>query len=436
MDVEIFFKSPLKGEIEVPGDKSISHRAIFISALAEGKSKIKNFLYADDCLKTVDLVRSLGVYINFESENEVIVEGANLKNFKEPEDIIYAGNSGTTVRIGSGILASLPFLSILTGDESLRKRPMKRIVEPLRKMGAKIFGRKNNSYLPLVIKGGKLKPISYKLPIASAQVKSCILLAGIFCEGKTEVIEPYLSRDHTERMLRFFGAFLEREGLKVNIYGRGKLSSQEIVIPGDFSSAAYFIVGALIKEGSEILIKNVGINPTRIGLIDVLKRMGAHIEILNKREISNEEVADIYVKSSKLKAIKLNEKEIVPRMIDEFPILFVAAAKAEGISEIRNIKELRVKESDRISSMAEGLRKFGVNVEELEDGIIIEGRDSFLSCQCNSFNDHRVAMALSILALSNFFKTKILNIDCINVSFPNFFKILKNLSPSSLIEFT
>ncbi|GBE04825.1 3-phosphoshikimate 1-carboxyvinyltransferase [bacterium BMS3Abin10] len=422
---EIKRRGPLKGGITPPSDKSISHRAIIISSLAKGKSRIKNFLRAEDTLRTLEAFKQMGIKI-IDEDGVIIVNGKGLNGLLEPENSIECGNSGTTMRLLSGVLAGQPFEARLTGDSSLQRRPMQRIIDPLSKMGAEILSEKGEQP-PLTIMGGNLKPEDLTLPIASAQVKSAILFAGLYCDGVTSVTGPARSRDHTERMLRAAGVEVEEIGQKVSVTGIATLKPMDITIPADFSSAAFFIVAGLIIPGSEILIKNVGINPTRIGLISILQdMMGNHIELLNVSEISGEPVADILVKHSKLKGIDAGSNRILSA-IDEFPILCVAAAAASGKTKITGAKELRIKESDRISSMAQELQKMGAEVKELDDGIIIKGREKLKPATINSHGDHRVAMAMSIAGLLAEGKTTVKNTDCINTSFPGFFSELEKL---------
>ncbi|MBI5894320.1 MAG: 3-phosphoshikimate 1-carboxyvinyltransferase [Deltaproteobacteria bacterium] len=422
----------LKGEITVPGDKSISHRAIIFGAIAEGDTHVTGFLEGEDNLRTLQAFRQMGIQIDGPKNGRLIIYGKGLNGLKEPIDVIDAGNSGTTTRLLTGLLAGQKFFSVITGDEYLRKRPMKRVIVPLSKMGALIYGRDNNNLAPLSIIGRRLKAIDYISPIASAQVKSAILLTGLFADGTTSVTEPIKSRDHTERMLKAFGADINIKGLRIEIKGGSKLKPQEIDIPGDISSAAFFIVAGLITKGSEILIKNVGVNPTRTGIIDLLLKMGGDIKLLNKRESSGEPAADILVKSSKLKGIKITKKDI-PRTIDEIPILCVASAFADGETKISGAEELRVKESDRIRTMADGLSRLGVDVEERADGMVIKGaksqrvKESKKKIKVNSFGDHRVAMSMIIAGLAAHEETVVEDIKCIDTSFPGFLKLLKGL---------
>jgi len=417
----------LKGSIVPPPDKSISHRAVILASLANGKSIVKNFLRAEDTMSTLNAFRKLGVKIE-DKGKKIIIEGKGLHGLKEPADIIDCGNSGTTTRLLSGILAGNPFFSVLTGDNSLKQRPMARVINPLKEMGAEISARSGDKYLPMAIKGKGLKAINYNMPVASAQVKSCLILAGLYAEGETTITEPLKSRDHTERMLKAMGAGIEVKGLTIKVGSGKKLNPIDITIPSDFSSAAFFMVASLIVPDSEVLIKNVGINPTRTGLLDVLKLMGAEIELKNVRDVSGEPVADIHCKSAEnLKAMDIS-KEQIPALIDEFPILCIAATQADGTTTIRGAEELRVKESDRIKAMAEGLRKMGVEVKEFNDGLSIKGNAKLKGALIESYKDHRIAMAFSIASLIASGKTTITGTSSVNISFPGFFEILKKIT--------
>jgi len=432
--INIKNKNPLNGEITPPPDKSISHRAVIISSLSEGKSIIRNFLHAEDPMRTVNAFKQMGIETKefksskvqkFKGSKDLVVIGKGLNGLREPKGIIDCGNSGTTMRLLCGVLAGQPFSATLTGDSSLIRRPMQRVITPLTEMGASIQSEKGG-YPPLTIRGGELKPIDYKSPVASAQVKSAILLAGLYCDGVTTVTEPAKSRDHTERMLKAAGANVEIKNLEVSVTGKTNLKPSDITIPGDFSSAAFFIAAGAIVPDSNISIKNVGINPTRTGLINILKVIGADIRFENKREISGEPVADIYIKHSELTGTEIGG-DMALRAIDEFPILCVVASVARGITKISGVKELRVKESDRIASMAKELRKMGVRVEELEDGIIITGRERLKAATVQSYGDHRVAMAMTIAGLVADGETTVEDTECINTSFPGFMEILKEL---------
>jgi len=430
--MSIKYKGPLQGEITAPPDKSISHRAIMFSSIAEGRSIVRNFLQAEDPLRTLEAFKQMGIKIEVRSkntelrpaDNEIIINGNGLNGLTEPTEIIDCGNSGTTMRLLCGVLAGQPFATTLTGDSSLRSRPMKRVITPLTEMGAVIASE--NGYPPLRITGGKLRPISYRSPVASAQVKSAIILAGLYSEGITTVIEPGKSRDHTERMLKACGVDIEVTELAVSVKGISSLNPMDITVPGDISSAAFFMVAGMIVPHSEILIRNTGINPTRSGLIDILHLMGAHIRTENRRLVSGEPVADLHVRYSELKGIDIGG-DLILRAIDEFPIICVAAAKAAGTTRITGAKELRVKESDRIASMAAELRKMDVNIEELEDGLIIEGREDLKPAAAVSYGDHRIAMSMLIAGLTASGETTVDDMDCVNTSFPGFLEMLESL---------
>ncbi|MBF0552973.1 MAG: 3-phosphoshikimate 1-carboxyvinyltransferase [Nitrospirae bacterium] len=418
-----------KGQIIPPPDKSISHRAVFFSSLAYGKSRVSNILRAGDTNSTINAFRMLGVEIKEISDDSLLIDGPGFMRLKEPQDVIDCGNSGTTARLLSGVLSGHSFFSVLTGDQSLRSRPMYRVIEPLDAMGARISARSGKRYLPMSIKGGGLKAITYKMPVASAQVKSAIILAGLFAEGDTVIEEPLKSRDHTERMLTAYGVDVDTKGLRVTVTGGSELTACDITIPGDISSAAFFIAGVLMVEGSELLIKDVGLNPTRHGFIEMIKRMGADVKVLDKKVVSGESTGSLLCKySDKLKAIKLT-KEDIPSMIDEFPILCVLAARATGVTEIRGARELRVKESDRISSIVTELRKMGAKIEEYDDGVAIEGPVALNSCNSlQSYGDHRIAMALSIAAISAEGESVIHGTDAVGISYPEFYDTLEMLT--------
>jgi 3-phosphoshikimate 1-carboxyvinyltransferase len=443
--IDISAPKSFKGEFSPPPDKSISHRAVFFSSLANGKSIIRNFLKAEDTLSTVNAFRSLGIQIEESFSHstpepatrnsqpatrnpQLIVHGRGIHGLSEPHDIIDCGNSGTTIRLISGVLSGNPFFSVLTGDSSLRTRPMARVIKPLSLMGAQIFGRDNNRYPPMAIKGSGLKAIKYEMPVASAQVKSSILLAGLYADGETEIAEPAKSRDHTEKMLPAFGADLKVSGLKISVIGGKDLFPSDMEVPGDFSSAAFFIVASLLIRDSEIISRNVGINPTRTGLLDLLRKMGADIEISNIREVSGEPVADIICRGkAALKGIEVSG-ESIPSLIDEFPVLCVAAAFAEGTTTIRGAGELRVKESDRIKAITSEFRKMGAEIEEYPDGLSIRGSERLKGASVSSHGDHRIAMAMAIAALASEGTTTIHGISAVNISFPSFFDILGRLS--------
>jgi 3-phosphoshikimate 1-carboxyvinyltransferase len=397
---------------------------VILGSLAGGESRLLNFLRAEDPLRTLHAFRQMGVSIG-DREKEIIVSGKGLHGLQQPGNDIDCGNSGTTMRLMSGVLAAQPFSSVLTGDASLRKRPMQRVITPLSEMDALITSEKDG-YPPLRITGGKLKPISYRSPVASAQVKSALLLAGLYCDGITTVIEPERSRDHTERMLKACGAEITVQDTEVSVKGISRLRSLDMTIPNDFSSAAFFIAAGLLVPGSEIYIRDTGVNATRTGFSEILERMGAAIRFENERMISGEPVADIYVRHEPLNGIEI-QGEAVLKAIDEFPILCVVASVSRGVTKITGARELRVKESDRIASMTQELRKMGVETEELEDGIIVKGRERLASAVVNSHGDHRVAMALLIAGLLADGETTVEDTDCINTSFPGFPEILHRL---------
>jgi 3-phosphoshikimate 1-carboxyvinyltransferase len=416
----------VKGEITVPGDKSISHRSIMLGAIANGTTSVRGFLRGGDNMATMGAFRSMGVRIDDDGET-VIIHGRGLHGLSEPGDVIDCGNSGTTIRLITGLLAGQSFFSVVTGDQYLRKRPMKRVVEPLTRMGARILGRNQGSLAPLAISGGALNAIGYESPVSSAQIKSAIMLAGLYADGETSVREPSLSRDHSERMFRLFGATLETFDSGVTVRGGVELQGQDISVPGDISSATFFMVAALITPGSELLIRNVGVNPTRTGAVDILRAMGGDIQLLDQRLVSGEPVADILVRSSRLTGCAISGS-VVPRAIDEFPAICVAAACAEGVTTVRDARELRVKETDRISAMAVNLRKLGVAVEECDDGMTVTGVERLSGGSVESFGDHRIAMSLSVAALVSTDGITITDTGCVATSFPTFFPLLEKVS--------
>jgi len=417
----------LQGEARVPGDKSVSHRSIMLGSLAEGVTHVKGFLEAEDALATLQAFRDMGVKIEGPVNGELTIYGVGKHGLKAPEKELYLGNSGTSMRLLSGLLSGQAFDSVLTGDKSLSGRPMKRVTEPLKTMGAEIkTTEKGTAPLYITGKAGQMQGIDYTMPMASAQVKSCLLLAGMYAQGDTSVTEPAPTRDHTERMLSGFNYPVKKEGNKVTINANGKLTACEIDVPSDISSAAFFLVGASIAPGSDLLLKHVGINPTRTGVIDILKLMGAKIEVLNERVVGGEPVADLHVQYSQLKGIDIPEA-LVPLAIDEFPVLFVAAASAEGQTRLTGAEELRVKESDRIQVMADGLKILGVNAEPTPDGMVIQGGNPIGGGTVESHGDHRIAMAFSIAGLRA--NAPITILDCLNVntSFPEFKDLVKRL---------
>ncbi len=413
------------GRVKVPGDKSISHRAVMFGALASGITNISGFLPGADCLATIDCFRNMGVTIEF-AGNEVKVHGVGLQGLKKPQNRLYVANSGTTIRLLLGILAGQPFTATITGDASIVRRPMRRVEEPLRRMGADISGLETDDHAPLLIRPARLSNITYHMPLASAQVKSAILLAGLYAGGCTTVIESSPSRDHTEIMLAAFGARIIKDGSAVSVLGGPQLTARNIAVPGDISSAAFLMVAGLIVPDSEIVIENVGINPTRTGILDVLKAMGADIAVTPKAGDNIEPLGDIRVRSSSLKAAEI-AGPVIPRLIDEIPVIAVAAAFAKGTTVIRDAAELKVKESDRISAIAAGLARMGASVRELPDGLEIDGGRMLSGAPINSYGDHRIAMAFAVAGLRAQGQTEIMNDECVAVSFPGFDKVMAQL---------
>lgn len=416
----------LKGTIAVPGDKSITHRAIILGALARGTTVVTGYLPSEDCLNTASAFRGMGIAID-PGKDRLRIEGQGLRGLSEPPAVLDLGNSGTALRLLTGVLAGQNFFSVVTGDESLRRRPMRRVVDPLRQMGAEIDGRQDGNLAPLAVRGRRLKGMGYALPVASAQVKSALLLAGLMAEGRTVLTEPLSSRDHTERMFQAMGIPLEIKGTEVSLDPRPEFSGRDIHVPGDLSSAAFFILAGTIVRNSELMIRDVGVNPTRTGLLELLSEMGADIRIENRRDFNQEPVADLVVRSRPLKGIRVGP-EIVPRAIDEFPVLCVAAAVAEGETVIRGAEELRVKESDRIQSIARELSKMGADLEERPDGLVIRGGRKLTGARCASHGDHRIAMALAIAGLAADGETVIEGADWIETSFPGFQTLLRSVA--------
>jgi len=425
MQVKITPKKSINIDIIVPGDKSISHRAVMFGAISEGVTQVSGFLTGDDCMSTISCFKKLGIDIDVNGSN-VNIYGKGINGLKKPSGVLDVGNSGTTIRLMSGLLAAQPFSCEITGDSSIQKRPMSRVITPLSEMGADINGLKKDGFAPIKINGRKLKGIEYKLPIASAQVKSAILIASLYADRETTIIEPEASRDHTEIMLNYLGAEIENINGKITSRPVKQLYAKKIFVPGDISSAAFFIVAGLIIPNSHVMIKNVGTNVTRTGIIDALKKMGGNIQLKNRKFINGEEVSDIDIKSSKLKGIVI-EGSIIPRMIDEIPIFSIAAIVAEGETIIKDASELKVKESNRISTMSEELSKMGICITETKDGMIIKGNQKFKGAVVESHNDHRVAMSLAIAALLADSETTINNSECVNISFPGFFEYISSL---------
>lgn len=425
----IFKKStPLRGELAVPGDKSISHRAVMLGALAKGTTSVTNFLKGADCLSTISCFEKMGIEIE-QLPSEILIHGKGLHGLNAPETILDAGNSGTTTRLLSGILAGQAFCTTLTGDASIQKRPMTRIITPLSQMGGKIESLSDNGCAPLKITGHPLKPIHYLSPVSSAQVKSCVLLAGMYADGITKVTEPYLSRNHSELMLRSFGADVISEGTTAAITGNPVLEGQKVIVPGDISSAAYFIAAGLLIPGSEILIKDVGINPTRDGILKVCADMGADIQLLNKREYGKEPVADILVKHSELKATVI-EGALIPTLIDELPMLAVMAAFAQGTTVIRDAQELKVKESNRLDIIVQHLSAMGADIIPTEDGMEIHGGNPLKGAVLDSYMDHRIAMSFAVAGMAADGETEILNASCVDISYPEFYRDMAAISAS------
>lgn len=421
---------PLIGSIQVPGDKSISHRAIMLGSIAEGTTTIYNFLQGLDCIATINAFRQMGIDINNDADNnKVVIKGKGLYGLKKPDKVIDVGNSGTTIRLLSGILCGQGFDSVLTGDNSIRSRPMNRIITPLSMMNGKIKSVSGDGLPPLEIssRGDKpLKAISYTSPVASAQVKSSILLAGLYADGQTRVIEPNLSRNHTEIMLNYFGASINQEGNTTTITPNPRLKGQVVNVPGDISSAAYFIAAGLIVPGSKLLIKDVGINPTRDGIIEICRKMKGNISLENIREWNGEQVADIYVEHSNLQGVDIGGS-IIPRLIDELPIIAIMACFADGTTTIRDAEELMVKETNRIDVMVNNLQALGANIIGTDDGMIIRGGKPLFGGKVESKNDHRIAMSFAIANLMTEGDVDIVGQDCVNISYPSFFDDLNSL---------
>lgn len=417
----------LKGSFELIGDKSISHRAIMFSSIAKGTTKISNFLMGQDCLSTIDCFRKMGVYISI-NDKDVVVQGVGLRGLKKPKDILDVGNSGTTIRLMMGILAGNEFESIIIGDESIGKRPMKRVTDPLRLMGCEINGKCDANYTPINIYGGNLKKINYKMPVASAQVKSAIILAALYANEPSTIIEKSISRNHTEIMLNSFGADIKTNELEININPVDELFSREhINVPGDISSAAFIIVAASIIKGSEVIIKNIGLNNTRTGILDVLKSMNGNFEVIDKRLVGGELVGDLVVRYCANLIGTTISSHLIPRLIDEIPVIAVLATQAEGETIIKDAKELKVKESNRIKAVVDNLKSMGADIEELEDGMVIKGKNKLKGANIKTFNDHRIAMAFSVASLVSEGKTILDNTSCIDISFPGYYKLIDNL---------
>ncbi len=422
-------RTPLRGTVSVPGDKSITHRALILGALAQGQTRISGYSRGEDCLNTLRAVRQLGAGVQ-EIPEGIVVTGKGLWGLQEPVDVLDCGNSGTGLRLLAGVLSGQNFFSVLTGDASLRSRPMGRVVSPLRQMGAKITGRRGDELAPLAIQGAVLKSIRYESPVASAQIKSCVLLAGLFAEGTTILKEPRKSRDHTERLLTYLDVPIHVEGCTVHLQGRPSFEGKPVDIPGDISAAAFFMVAASIVPDSEIVITGLGLNPERTGILEILLEMGADISIINQREISGEPVGDIRIRSAQLNGVTIGPERI-PKTIDELPILCVAAALARGDTHISGAAELRVKETDRIRAMATELARLQVEVVEQPDGLVIKGNASIRGASCQSYGDHRVVMSLAVCGLVADSPVIIEDVDCVETSFPGFKDKLLDLLTNS-----
>lgn len=415
----------LSGIIAVPGDKSISHRSIILGSLAEGTTKVAHFLESEDCLRTIDAFRSMGVSIEKKGD-ELLIHGKGIRTLHEPLEPLYFGNSGTTARLMFGVLAGLPFFTTVYGDPSLTKRPMDRVVLPLRKMGAAIEGREQGGYLPISVNGGGLAGISYTLPVKSAQVKSAILLAGLFADGTTEVIEQTGTRDHTENMLEAFGADIQKANGKITITNKKGLKGSDIQVPGDISSASFFLAAAAIVPDSKLTLKNVGLNPSRTGILDVLEAMGAELVIENEKVVSGELIGDITISNSCLKGTVI-KGEIIPRLIDEIPIIALLATQAEGTTIVKDAEELHFKETDRILAVADVLSKLGADIEATDDGLVIHGKTPLTGGSVSAYDDHRIAMMIVIASLMANENVTIDDISSIAISYPEFFADLKQI---------
>ncbi|MSQ25551.1 MAG: 3-phosphoshikimate 1-carboxyvinyltransferase [Dehalococcoidia bacterium] len=428
----------MRGEIAVPGDKSISHRSLLFNAMARGTARVEGLLRAGDVFSTMRCLRALGVRIGDTAWGTVTVEGRAGRGFAAPAEVLDAGNSGTTMRLISGLLAAQPFASVITGDDSLRRRPMRRIIEPLRSMGASIVGAAGSNtgadgdaHAPLTIRGGALHGIRYRMPVASAQVKSCLMIAALYAEGATVIEEPAATRDHTERMFRAMGARVRVDGKHVSVEP-GELRAVDVRVPGDISSAAFWLVAAAIHPDADLTVRNVGVNPSRTGILDALRAMGASVEVMALPDAGGEPVADLRVRSSRLRGTVIRG-DLIPRLIDELPLLAVAGACASGVTEIRDAQELRAKESDRIQTTAGELRKLGATVEELPDGMIVQGGTgqggtALRGAACVSHGDHRIAMAMAIAAMRAQGETAIHDAEAVDISYPQFWDTLQRIA--------
>ncbi len=418
-------KPSLQGTLTIPGDKSVSHRSVMFGAIATGKTTVDGFLLGEDCLSTIDCFRKLGVKIDVEGTN-VSIDSPGIDEWQEPSEVLYTGNSGTTTRLMLGILAGSKVHSVMTGDASIGKRPMRRVIDPLRQMGAHITGRANGQYTPLAIQGTPLQAIDYHMPVASAQVKSAVLLAGLRAEGTTIVRETEISRDHTERMLRQFGAEIDVMDGVISFEGGQTLTGTHVSVPGDISSAAFFLVAGAICQNSKITLENVGINPTRDGIIEILQNMGASMTVIPNEDSQSEPTATITIETSTLKATTI-EGEIIPRLIDEIPILALLATQADGKTIIKDAEELKVKETDRIAAVVDELRKLGAKIEATEDGMMIEGPTPLQGSSLRTYGDHRIGMMGAIAALITEGTVTLDDADCIAVSYPTFFEHIESV---------
>lgn len=418
-------KPSLQGTLTIPGDKSVSHRSVMFGAIATGKTTVDGFLLGEDCLSTIDCFRKLGVKIDVEGTN-VSIDSPGIDEWQEPSEVLYTGNSGTTTRLMLGILAGSKVHSVMTGDASIGKRPMRRVIDPLRQMGAHITGRANGQYTPLAIQGTPLQAIDYHMPVASAQVKSAVLLAGLRAEGTTIVRETEISRDHTERMLRQFGAEIDVMDGVISFEGGQTLTGTHVSVPGDISSAAFFLVAGAICQNSKITLENVGINPTRDGIIEILQNMGASMTVIPNEDSQSEPTATITIETSTLKATTI-EGEIIPRLIDEIPILALLATQADGKTIIKDAEELKVKETDRIAAVVDELRKLGAKIEATEDGMMIEGPTPLQGSSLQTYGDHRIGMMGAIAALITEGTVTLDDADCIAVSYPTFFEHIESV---------
>jgi 3-phosphoshikimate 1-carboxyvinyltransferase len=416
----------LFGELTIPGDKSISHRSVMFGSIAFGETRVTNFLPGDDCYSTISCFRKLGVTIE-EEENELRIFGKGFEGLIEPDEVLDVGNSGTTIRLLMGILAGRPFFSTLIGDDSIGKRPMTRVTAPLSNMGAKIDGRKNGAYTPISLRGKRLTPINYQLPVASAQVKSAILLAGLQADGVSTIHEPAQTRDHTERMIRKFGGEITKDNQLITVKGGQKLHGATVHVPGDISSAAFFLVAGAVVPNSEIVLKNVGLNPTRTGIIEVMKKMGAKLQIVQKDENGFEPFGDLIIKTSALKGT-IVEGDLIPKLIDEIPIIALLATQADGKTIIKDAEELKVKETNRIDTVVQELKKLGASIEATNDGMVIHGQSQLKGGTVSSHGDHRIGMMLAIAALLSDQEVILENPEAISVSYPNFFNHINSLA--------